>query len=149
FNRLDSKQAAEDVVQEVMASLWQRRNEAEIDNLEAWLSAATRYSVFRQLSKYGAKTIVPITDGKEAAYEHPFDFSFLDQMLKDMIHQLPEKCQLVFKYSRHNGLSNKEIAQHLDISEKAVEKHITKAIHKLRLRLKEAVPFLLWLYLFS
>lgn len=143
LNRLNSRQAAEDVVQEVMTTLWQRRQEVQINNLEAWLSAATRYSVFRQLAKYGAQTIVPITQQKEASYEQPFDLGFLDRMLKDRIHSLPEKCRLVFNYSRQEGLSNKEIARHLDISEKAVEKHITKAIRNLRLSLKESIPSLI------
>ena len=142
YNRLNSKHAAEDVVQEVMTSLWQRRNEVQIDDLEAWLAAATRYSVFRQLAKYGTQTILPISSQAEIAYTDNFDFKFLDQMLRESIHRLPEKCRLVFNYSRENGLSNKEIASELDISEKAVEKHITKAISKLRLKLKQAIPFI-------
>ena len=140
YNRLNSKQSAEDVVQEVMTSLWQRRHEVQIDNLEAWLSAATRYSVFRQLAKYGTQKIVPIASLSEATYEPEFDSRFLDKMLKDQIHHLPSKCKLVFEYSRHHGLSNKEISGELGISEKTVEKHITKALFRLRERLKQMMP---------
>lgn len=132
YNRLNSKQAAEDVVQEVMTSLWQRRKEVSIQNLEAWLSAATRYSVFRQLARYGTQRIESLSTQTEKGYEQAFDFHFLDKMVKEQIHQLPGKCKLVFEFSRQHGLSNKEIAGELDISEKTVEKHITKALHKLR-----------------
>jgi RNA polymerase sigma-70 factor (ECF subfamily) len=54
-----------------------------------------------------------------------------DHFLK-AIHHLPEKSQLVFKLSRHHGYSNKEIAGHLEISEKAVEYHVSKVIKLLR-----------------
>lgn len=139
YNRLDSKQSAEDVVQEVMTSLWQRRKEVVIQNLDAWLSAATRYAVFRQMTKYGTQRIESISSQSEKGYEQAFDFHFLDKMLKEQIHQLPEKCKLVFEFSRQYGLSNKEIAGELAISEKTVEKHITKALHKLRQKFTKAV----------
>jgi RNA polymerase sigma-70 factor (ECF subfamily) len=138
FNRLDSKQSAEDVVQEVMTGLWQRRKETDIHNLEAWLSAATRYAVFRQLTKYGSQRIVPLSLHPEKGYDQNFDYKFVDQLLREQINRLPEKCKLVFEYSRGQGLSNKEIAGQLDISEKTVEKHISKALHKLRHRLKSS-----------
>ncbi len=139
YNRLNSKEAAEDVVQEVMLGLWQRKKEAEIDNLEAWLAAATRYSVFRQLANFGSQKIISISSQPEASYLQDFDSAFINQLLKEQVHQLPEKCKLVFEYSRNYEMSNKEIAAKLDISEKSVEKHITKAIKKLRDKLTKTI----------
>lgn len=147
YNRLNSKEAAEDVVQEVMLGLWQRKKEADIENLEAWLSAATRYSVFRQLAKFGNQKIVPISSQAETGYLQDFDTGFINQLLQEQIHQLPQKCRLVFEYSRQHNLSNKEIAGKLDISEKSVEKHITKAIKKLRDRLKKTITPILLLFM--
>jgi len=68
---------------------------------------------------------------------------FLQQSMQEELKALPEKCRLVFDYSRNKGLSNKEIAQQLNISEKAVEKHITKALQRLRIQLRH------YLHLFS
>jgi RNA polymerase sigma-70 factor (ECF subfamily) len=143
FNRLNSKQSAEDVVQEVMITLWQRRNEVNIRNLEAWLSTATRYSVFRQLARYGSQKIVSINAVPEASYDQGFDSGFLDKMLKEQIHRLPERCKLVFQYSRNHGLSNKEISGELGISEKTVEKHITRALQKIREKLSQVIQIML------
>lgn len=139
FNRLNSKQAAEDVVQEVMIALWERRTEVNIEHLEAWLSTATRYSVFRQLARFGNQKIVSIDAAPEKTYEQGFDSAFLEKMLKEQIGRLPVKCKLVFEYSRSHGLSNKQISNELGISEKTVEKHITKALYKLRERIKLAI----------
>ena len=40
---------------------------------------------------------------------------------------LPDKCREVFQYSRHENLSNREIAEKMQISIKTVEAQITKA----------------------
>lgn len=50
---------------------------------------------------------------------------------------LPEQCRRVFLLSRGQGLKNKEIAQQLNISEKTVEGHISKALAELRSHLKK------------
>lgn len=143
YHRLRSKQAAEDVVQEVLAGLWQRRDQTLIENLEAYLAAATRYAILRQLTK---ETQTATTDSThisdfEGAADHTPDIRFLEQMMQKEINRLPEKCRLVFQYSRELGLSNKEIADSLQISQKAVEKHITKAIRTLRTQLKHFFLF--------
>jgi RNA polymerase sigma-70 factor (ECF subfamily) len=53
------------------------------------------------------------------------------------VSRFPERTQTVFKLSRNDLLSGKEIAQRLDISVKAVEFHISKAIKILRKELKD------------
>ena len=50
---------------------------------------------------------------------------------------LPEHCKKVFLQSRIEGLKNKEIAQALQVTERTVEYHMTKALSLLRIRLKE------------
>ncbi|WP_289489660.1 sigma factor-like helix-turn-helix DNA-binding protein, partial [Parabacteroides goldsteinii] len=50
---------------------------------------------------------------------------------------LPEQRKRVFLLSREENLKNKEIALRLNISEKAVEKHITKALSDIRTHLTE------------
>ena len=54
--------------------------------------------------------------------------------------------QLVFSLSRFQGLSNKEIADNLNISIKAVEKHIGKSLKELRVSL---APYLKIFAIFS
>lgn len=143
FQRLRSKQAAEDVVQEVLAGVWQRRHSTLISHLESYLAAATRYAVFRQLSKEAAQaSVITRTQEKEPVFDEIQDVRLLEQMVQKEVNKLPEKCRLVFQYSRDLGLTNKEIAGSLDISQKAVEKHITKAIRTLRSQLKSMLWFL-------
>ena len=133
YQRLGAKQLAEDVVHEVFASLWKNRQQTDIHSLYAYLAAATRYAVLNEIARSArrAKPGLP-----EVPDTPSVDIRFLQKMIGEEILRLPDKCRLVFKYSREAGLSNKEIARHLGISEKAVEKHITRAISHLRLQLR-------------
>lgn len=53
------------------------------------------------------------------------------------INELPETHRQVFKLKRWNGLSNKEVAEHLGVSEKTVEYRMTKALSYLQSRLRK------------
>ena len=59
-------------------------------------------------------------------------------ILDAAIHELPDKCREVFLLYRGHGLSMREVAVHLSISEKTVEKHIARAMLHCRHRLRDA-----------
>ena len=63
----------------------------------------------------------------------------LFEKIQTAISRLTPQCKEVFKLSRFDDLSNKEIAQQLNISIKAVEANITRALKKLR---EELAPYL-------
>lgn len=48
-NILQNKDAAQDIVQEVFTSLWQRRHETDISSLKSYLYQATRFQVFKAI----------------------------------------------------------------------------------------------------
>ena len=56
----------------------------------------------------------------------------LEKLLHDEIVKLPEQCQKVFQLRRNKSLSNKQVAEHLSISENTVEQHMRKALRLLR-----------------
>jgi len=51
--------------------------------------------------------------------------------------RLPDKCQQVFRMSRHEHRSVRDIAETLNISHKTVENHLTKALRQLRVAFSE------------
>lgn len=146
YNRLRIRTAAEDVVQEVLASLWIRKSELDIRHLSAYLATATRYAVFRQLSRLLPDHPIDTADIAQQLVALPdmdhLDYCRLQERLGLEIAGLPEKCRLVFLYSRRDQYSNKEIAAALQLSEKTVEAHLTKALKHLRVRLKDVYPYL-------
>ncbi|MNL58515.1 RNA polymerase sigma factor [compost metagenome] len=59
------------------------------------------------------------------------------------IKALPEKCQLIFRMSREDQMTYKQIAAKLQISEKTVEAHISKALREIKTNLNVCLPLLL------
>jgi RNA polymerase sigma-70 factor (ECF subfamily) len=61
----------------------------------------------------------------------------LDTAIDRAIGQMPEKTQTVFRLSRFERQSNKEISHVMNLSEKAVEYHIKQSLKTLRIYLKD------------
>lgn len=137
YNRLSDLQAAEDIVQDVFASLWHHREDAAITNAGAYLATAVKYKILdrarrekllRQYQQlYGAT--VPLA---AASPEASLQYKHIQELYQREVNNLPEKCQLIFRYSREQGMPVKKIAQELNISPKTVENQITKALHHLK-----------------
>ena len=65
------------------------------------------------------------------------EYHLLEEFVDSLIQQMPEGRQRIYKLSRQSHLSNREIADQLQISENTVEPQLTKAISFLRKRLKD------------
>ena len=128
YYHTQNKQAAEDVVHEVMMSLWMRKDQLQIQSLNAYLGTAVKFAVFKSIVR--EKRRHQILEEKE--HTEALDAKFLEAYLKGVVEQLPEKARMVFHYSRNEQLSVRAIAHKLDLSPKAVEYHITKALKNLR-----------------
>ncbi|HWW38177.1 RNA polymerase sigma-70 factor [Pedobacter sp.] len=153
-NRLDNPEIAEECVQDVFFSLWQRRNDLKLKySLATYLAVAVKYQVIKQLDKQ-----YRLQDRKDkslyasqevfhpSADEHLLEKELMDR-IEVAVNRLPEKCRIVFKLSREHGMTNKQIAADLDISEKTVEAHLSKAIKDLRNDLSAISPLiLLWFF---
>lgn len=61
----------------------------------------------------------------------------LTDSINRLMDELPPKCKEAFVLSRLNGLKNREIAAEMDITEKVVEKHITRALKRFREGLRQ------------
>lgn len=66
-----------------------------------------------------------------AAYDN-IEYKELTEQVSSVVNTLPDKCREVYKLSREECLSHKEIASQLNISTKTVENHLTKALRQLR-----------------
>ena len=79
--------------------------------------------------------------------EHSLLLKELEEEIATYVETLPPQCRRIFLLSRTYGMKNKEIADQLGISIKAVEKQITKAIFGLKEYLeKKDLLFLCWFF---
>ena len=84
----------------------------------------------------------------EACEPHQIFTDEIQALIHNAILKLPEQTQTIFRMSRFNQLSQKEIAQQMGVSLKTVEFHITKAIKFLRKELRDYFPLLSFWMLF-
>lgn len=142
YNHLKDKAAAEEVVQQVFINLWDRRETISVNSLPNYLATAVKYTVFRELYRQKRKMEVA-SEMVHLQNECDFDDEriyarFLEDYLNGVVEQLPEKCRLVFRYSRVDGKNIPEIARELQVAEKTVEAHLTKALKYIRYSLQQA-----------
>jgi len=145
FKRLGSREITEEVLQDLFTKLWNNRHQLTItSSLGAYLSVSIKYLVLNQIEKEAVRKKFALGQ-KQATTTHnnlteeTVIFHELEGLVAQEVGKLSPKCKLVFTLSRFEQYSNKDIAQHLNISEKTVENQITKAIKFLKTNLKESI----------
>jgi RNA polymerase sigma-70 factor (family 1) len=151
---LKDTDAAEEIVQEVFLVLWQKRESLTIQSVTAYLSAMTRYAVFRYISsqkKYRQKENTLALSNASAVAEVNVDNKILLEIIAELSNKLPEKCRLVFQYNKLQDQSLVDVAAQLNITQKTAEAHLTKALRVIRANFGDALHLLtglVFLFLF-
>lgn len=145
--------SAEDIVQNVFIKVWEQRTRLKTNHAIKSFLYKLVYNEFIDLyrknqslfslekSYYDALNSIVLEDDSESL-QHVIN------AVNKEIQNLPPKCKEVFILSKKEGLTNIEIAEHLDVSIKTVEAQITKAFSILRSSLDEKIKNFLFL-LFS
>jgi len=148
FAKLQSRDAAEEVVQELFVSLWEKRNILLINNLTHYLRMALRNKCIDHIRKQVVKekywnyykTFLP---RQENNTQETISYNNLVEAVESGMARLPEKTKKIFVLSRLEGKSVTDVAQLIRLSEKSVEYHLTKCLKALKVHLKDFV--LMWL----
>jgi RNA polymerase sigma-70 factor (family 1) len=153
-----NKEEAEDIIQEVFASLWNRRKVLNLTGPAAgYLQASVKYRAINYIDRnfirrnYLATLSEVAEAGVPASPEVLLRVKEMQQLIQTIIEDMPPKMREVFQLSRREHLSHKEIALRLGISEETVKKHIQHAMQLLRSALGKtpaSIPALLF-YLLS
>lgn len=141
WNHSKDRSISKDIVHEVFLSLWERRHLVEIHDLSAFLATSIKFSVFKHYEKEHRRSALAKQHYLTSLYtedEKKLDAMFLQEYVNGIVEEMPEKCRLVFKFSRESGLKNAEIAEKIAVTEKAVEATLTRALKILRNELKNA-----------
>jgi len=142
---LRQRDEAEEVAQEVMLELWNRRAQLDPERpVQAWLFRAARN---RALNVVRHRKVVQLSEpvitaqmGAAASSDALTMEHEAEAALHEALAELPPRCREVFALSRHEGLRNTEIASQLGISVKAVEAQIGRALRSLRERMRPWLP---------
>lgn len=140
---LKDTEEAEDAVQQIMITVWEKRNSLEISvSLKSYLYRAVHNGALNIIRKNKVRSVYAeevqqIGDTAETTAADPIEIKEMNHQIASAINNLPEQCRMVFKLSRFEGMKYSEIASHLNISVKTVENHMGKALKQIRLQLQD------------
>ena len=140
---------AEDIVQNVYANLWDKRDKLNPDySLKSFLYKSVYNEFIDQYRK--SQSVLRI----EKKYMEFLDLIVFEEdtektvklieAVKEIIQELPPKCKQVFELSKSEGLTNMEISEYLGITTKGVEAQISRGFKLIRRKLKERTHLLLF-----
>jgi len=152
---LKKEPEAENLVQETFMALWVNKESFSGDHdnsIKAWLFNTLKNKCLNALDKevhkqrytndYRCRYAVDINCLKHMQISE-VTFSEIEDLLRKALVLMPDQCRKVFEMSRFGGMRNKAIANELNISTKAVEANMTRALKLLRIHLKDYLVLLM------
>ena len=129
---------AKEIVQEIFKSLWERRDSLHIQDVERYLLRSVKLKTMEYIRNKSTKQRhhdIILSTTKIDYEDQQVQVKELNNKVNSLVESLPKQCKNVFKMSREEGLTKKEISRLLLISERAVEYHISKALSTLKIGL--------------
>ena len=131
---------ADDLVQEAFSKLWEKCKDVVPEAAKSFLYTVAKNTMINLINKDKVRMKFNSTQTKAKEHETPqfqMEYSEYKHKLEGVISDLPDGQREAFLMNRIDKLTYKEIAERLDISVKAVEKRMHKALVKLREQLTE------------
>jgi len=143
FSYLKSKEAAEDVVQDVFFKIWNNRKKIKTGtSFQSYIFTITLNAVRNHFNKLSAinelkhNILIDITNSK-SELDTDINYQLITDKLDELISRMPEKRREVFIKKKMENKSLKEIAEELVITTKTVEYHITEGMKYLKLEFEK------------
>jgi len=137
YNVIRDRDASMDILQEVFVWFWEHRADHKMSSIKGYLLMAVKYqtSNYIRKGKVRGNFILANSEAKFTVNEEALELKELQTIIASFTERLPEKCAQIFKKSKEEHLSNKEIAQLYGISEKTVSVQLHRALKKLHAEL--------------
>lgn len=152
---------AEDFTTEAFMSYWENKDKLRLDsNPPAYIMTSIKNKCLNYLEHIQLKQKVLTQMSAHSAWElntrivtlkacdpNRLFSEEIQQIITETLATLPPKTAEIFRLSRYENKSNKEIADMMDMTVKGVQFHISKALKELRISLKDYLPAII-IYLF-
>jgi len=157
---LKNTDEAEQALQEIFMTLWDRRKTLQIKSFRNYIFISARYYVFKVLKDRKQDPVIYLealkyTKGtvENIGYKK-MELMHLEHRIRVALACLPLRCQEIFWMSRIENQTNDEIAEQLGISKRTVENQLTRALRQLRLSYGKivsdtALSALIWCWLMA
>lgn len=150
YKKLRDEEQAKDILQEFFTELWDKRKTTVFNtNVSSYFFSAINNRIINYFSRESVKSkyissLSGFLTSGNATTDHMVREKQLMELIETEIQALPPKMRQIFEMSRKLHLSNKEIADQLNISARTVETQVSNALFRLRAKLGIAI-FLLYL----
>ena len=144
---------AEDIVADSLIKFWEYRKKSQENVSEAILLTIlknasidylrremNRMHAIEKVQTLAVRELELQISSLEACNPNEIFTTEIKQIVRDTLNQLPERTRIIFMKSRFLNKSLKQIAEDQNLTTKAVEYHITKALKALRITLKDYLP---------
>jgi RNA polymerase sigma-70 factor (ECF subfamily) len=150
---LRSKEESEELVQSVFLKLWENHHNLNKDlSFKSYLFTIAYNDIcklFRKRSyrqKFIEETIYENTQ-IHSEVEERMDYQSILELVKKIIEKLPVKQKTIFRKSREEGKSTKEIAEEMGLSPGTIDNYISETLKFIRLRLRnENLPGIVFIF---
>ncbi|MBN2731676.1 MAG: sigma-70 family RNA polymerase sigma factor [Balneolaceae bacterium] len=144
YSYASDKAQLKDWIHDVFLKIWDARDQINFDHpsFKSYLLTTARNHALKQLQKEKSyddwlernlKKLTQIQPPHEPVINPP-DIS---EAYQHALSKIPSRACEAYLLSREEGLTYKEIAQEMEVSEKTVEAHLSKALRILRSELVE------------
>lgn len=148
YNYIKSSYAAKDVVQDVFANIWEKRDRWSPNrSLKVYLYQSVKNEALKTIrDRKTERKYVEFylqEKGNQKIYPEKIEINNNQEFRKaaqQAIQSLPERARMTYKLHRRDGLTYKEIAQVMEVSHKTVESQMSRALRLLRERLSRYLP---------
>ncbi|RIV21580.1 RNA polymerase sigma-70 factor [Fibrisoma montanum] len=141
--KLRDSELAQDLVQELFLTLWQKRETLRVDSLKAYLTTSLRNRIIDhvrmqlQSDQYAEYVLQALpTESQSHQTTSVVQYRELSESLNQALAQLPDKTREVFLLNRFERMTTREIAAQLGLSEKTIEYHLSRSTSLLRAQLQ-------------
>ncbi|WAC15036.1 RNA polymerase sigma-70 factor [Dyadobacter pollutisoli] len=146
LSKLNDETGAEETIQTVFVDLWQKRRRNQIDNLSSYLYKAVKNKCIDHIRQRLVKDrheefLLNTFVDEDMGTEELLALQELKAVIDLSMKQLPEKTREIFKLSRLDGLSVREVSLALSVPQRTVEYHLAHALKVMRGCLRDFIVF--------
>jgi RNA polymerase sigma-70 factor (ECF subfamily) len=139
---------AEEIVQDVFFHIWEKRNQFELTtSFKSYLYKSVHNNSLKHLRHQkivlAYENSTTFSGSEKVTGQNFLEESEVYQILHGVIDELPDRTRDIFQLNRFKGLKYQQIADHLQISVKTVEAHMSSVLKILRNKLQDYGTFIL------